>query len=505
MNTIQDIRGEHLIWRGLNQVLTVIRIHGAKIAKHKLFAYICLAAVIGVAVSNRVFLQYEFPIPWNDETAFIAQSISLADNGSFYTYGLNANRDLMWMPPGYMILLAAAFKIFGYGYDLSRWISVFLYIGSVLLCFAAIQSQLTGWHKTFACIVFAFVFITPYVLVISNIARMEALYMFLFLLAMHLTLNQKYGHGLSVVLVAALVHFNAIYFLFPFLFYLFWLVVKRRAFVIAPSEIVSLFVAGLLLLLYLNYISMDFQGFLSDMAFQFSYKDSFGPAFGGRKGIASILFLTCIIAAMGIKKKEFSSGMIISLFGVSFLMLGINGRGHMWYEFSFSISVMLFSIASLISIEHSDIHIAQYIGGGVFIASILALMHFGHTCSPLQEISPHLSTFKKHFLQPDEIKRVNRFLEQLPAGTKVTFGYTGVEPLFFSAFRKSGAVWTANFNSMTQPFPLREVDYIIICDSSMYPQYLLNYDFDGYKRRGENSGCQITAAKQDPGSKVLEH
>ena len=82
------------------------------------FGVLLLAALV-----VRLCMPFEFPIPWNDETVFIAPAHTLSIEGTFFVDALNAERVVMWMPPGYMLLLAGVFKVVGYSFDIARWVS----------------------------------------------------------------------------------------------------------------------------------------------------------------------------------------------------------------------------------------------------------------------------------------------------------------------------------------------------------------------------------------------
>ncbi|MFZ2319297.1 MAG: hypothetical protein WAW12_05455, partial [Pseudomonas sp.] len=44
----------------------------------------CAALVVAVVLFIRIGLGFEFPIPWNDETAFTSQAFEFSRTGSFY-------------------------------------------------------------------------------------------------------------------------------------------------------------------------------------------------------------------------------------------------------------------------------------------------------------------------------------------------------------------------------------------------------------------------------------
>ena len=103
----------------------------------------------------------------------------------------------------------------------------------------------------------------------------------------------------------------------------------------------------------------------------------------------------------------------------------------------------------------------------------------------------------RDFLPASEVDKVRAFIAGLPPETTVSFGYSGVEPYFFADFARSGARWTGSAHSVTQVFPARSVDYRVLCDSAMFPAYLSVYDWDGYPRKSQDSGCAITRLSKE--------
>src|SRR5690606_225365 len=177
---------------------------------------VCVLLVVSAVLFIRTGLGFEFPIPWNDETAFIAQAYEFSRTGSFYVYGLNSERVVMWMPPGYMLLLAGVYKVFGYSFEISRWVSCLLYLGAFGVAIAILRAALVGWRQVIGLALMLVAFLSPYSLAISNIARMESLYALIFFLSLLASLRGQYALGLALVALGATVHYNAVYFLLPY-------------------------------------------------------------------------------------------------------------------------------------------------------------------------------------------------------------------------------------------------------------------------------------------------
>src|SRR6202041_1240926 len=87
-----------------------------------------------------------------------------------------SDRVVMWMPPGYMVVLAAAFRIFGYGFGVARGVSTACALVSLALVSRLAWRFTFGWWRVAAALAIAAAFISPNMLVSANVARMEALF-----------------------------------------------------------------------------------------------------------------------------------------------------------------------------------------------------------------------------------------------------------------------------------------------------------------------------------------
>lgn len=452
---------------------------------------IAAVMVVAVVLFIRLFLGFEFPIPWNDETAFTSQAFEFSRSGSFFVWGLNSERVVMWMPPGYMLLLAAVYKLFGYSFEISRWVSCLLYLGSFGIGLAIIRATLTGWRHHFGLVLMLAAFLSPYSLAISNIARMEALYTLIFLLSLLAALRGKYGLGLALVLLGATVHYNAVYFLLPYAVLVLWKILHRETLSIGPGELLALVISALALAGYGLFVIKHINGFLSDMQFQFAYKLG-SPVMGGREGWSLLGFTLLIPFMQLIVHRRLGAETLLSLYGVAFIAMTLNGH-NMWYYFAYNFGFWLLLMGVLAS---SALLGKVWWRVGCFLIASCLLYQLGHFVNrstlEFDSLKPRLSMLSRDFLAPHEIKRVRTFIAGLPADATVSFGYSGVEPYFFDDFAKAKARWSISGHSVTQVFPARVLDYRVLCDSSLFPGYLFVYDWDGYPRKGQDSGCTIT-------------
>ena len=462
--------------------LAFARLHGPMLA--------CAALVVAVVLFIRIGLGLEFPIPWNDETAFTSQAFEFSRTGSFYVYGLNSERVVMWMPPGYMLLLAGVYKAFGYSFEISRWVSTLLYLGCFGVGLAIVRSTLTGWRQMLALVLMLLAFLSPYSLAIANIARMEGLYTLIFLLSLLAALRGKYALGLALVLLGATVHYNAVYFLLPYGVLVGWKILRRETLSIGPGELLALVIAALALAGYGLFVIKHIDGFWQDMQFQFAYKLG-SPVMGGREGWTLLGLLLLIPCLQLIAHRRLGAEALLSLYGVAFIAMTLNGH-NMWYSFGYNFGFWLLLLGVLVST--ATLSQVWWRVGCALIASGLLYqlgLHANSGNPQIDALKPRLSMLSRDFLPANEIDKVRTFIAGLPPEATVSFGYTGVEPYFFADFARSGARWTGSAHSVTQVFPARSVDYRVLCDSAMFPGYLFVYDWDGYPRKGWDSGCAI--------------
>ena len=461
------------------------------------FMLACAALMTVVVLFIRIGMGFEFPIPWNDETAFTAQAFEFSRTGSFFVYGLNSERVVMWMPPGFMLLLAGVYTVFGYSFEVSRWVSCLLYLGSIGVGMALVQSCLQGWRRNVALLMMLLAFLSPYSLAISNVARMESLYTLIFLLSLLAALRGKYALGLALVLLGATVHYNAVYFLLPYGALVIWKIVRRETLNIGPGELLALVIAALALAGYGLFVIKHIDGFWQDMRFQFDFKLG-SPVMGGREGWTLLGLLLMVPFLQLITHRRFGAEVLLSLYGVAFIAMALNGHS-MWYSYAYCFGFWLLLLGVLVStttLSRSWWRMSWALIAGGLIYQLALYASSGN--SQIDALKPRLSMLSRDFLPAAEIQKVRTFITGLPADATVSFGYSGVEPYFFADFARSGARWTGSAHSVTQVFPARSVDYRVLCDSAMFPAYLAMYDWDGYPRKSQDSGCAITRLSKDP-------
>ena len=368
----------------------------------------CAALVVAAVLFIRIGLSFEFPIPWNDETAFTSQAFEFSRTGSFYVYGLNSERVVMWMPPGYMLLLAGVYKVFGYSFEISRWVSTLLYLGCFGVGLTIIRSTLTGWRQSLALVLMLLAFLSPYSLAIANIARMEGLYTLIFLLSLLAALRGKYALGLALVLLGATVHYNAVYFLLPYGVLVWWKIFRRETLSIGPGELLALVIAALALAGYGLFVIKHIDGFWQDMQFQFAYKLG-SPVMGGREGWTLLGLLLLIPGLQLIAHRRLGAEALLSLYGVAFIAMTLNGH-NMWYSFGYNFGFWLLLLGVLVST--ATLSQGWWRAGCALIASSLVYllaMHTKTSCPPAKSTksAPSLLAYHRRLLSHSVIPVLN--------------------------------------------------------------------------------------------------
>lgn len=451
-----------------------------------------ILSLAAVLIIQRTVFGFEYPIPWNDEVAFIAQAFSLSTENTLYVWGLNQEQVVMWMPPGYMIMLAGFYKLFGYSFELTRWISSVLYFICILTILYIVRNELKNNIILYSIVLLLMLvaFLSPYSLAIANVARMESFYFLLFTLSLLFFTKNLPGLAIAIVIVSATVHYNAVYFLFPVGVFILWTIATRKNTVINPLELLALCISATIIAVYLLFIANNIQSFLQGMQFQFDWK-KIGEVMSGKKGWLTLGLLSLIpIYSLSIFKK-FNTSIWLSLYGISFIAMALNGH-NMWYSFAFQTGYLLLIISLIILFKELKKITAKTILTTICFLLLIqtTIYSWGHH----DQFSPMISLIKspnQSFLEEETVNNMEKKLRTLPSGSKISFGYTGVEPFFFSTLYQAGLIWSIPGNSVTQLHPMRIVDYRVHCDSSLFPKYLFMFDWDGYPRKGEDTGCNL--------------
>lgn len=208
------------------------------------------------------------PYPCGDEVVFYYPAQALAWHGTFSSVHLLPQRDLFWMPPGYMTVLAGWINIAGPGLLTARWLSF-------LLASAAFIGLGRFWLRLRlppeGLILIAIAFLSRHWTVMANMARMEALFLCLILLCLQLLWQGRTLAAAGLALLTLTVHPNALYFLAGLPLLAWW--APRRSY----SGSVNLGLAALGLLVtgsYALYALAHWDYFTSDWRWQLASRSA---------------------------------------------------------------------------------------------------------------------------------------------------------------------------------------------------------------------------------------
>lgn len=154
-------------------------------------------------------LGFTHPTPWPDEGSFLWQAIAFQERTSLFAPELNPDRDVLWMPPGFMVFDGVIFKLTGFTLGWARTLST-VYLAATALALAALfrPLPLRLGHALLLGIAFQF----PIVVMAGNTARMEPLVL-LFGAAAFVLLQKRHSvAALCVAALAPLIHPNGVFF-----------------------------------------------------------------------------------------------------------------------------------------------------------------------------------------------------------------------------------------------------------------------------------------------------
>lgn len=432
----------------------------------------------------RVWFGFRLPVPWPDETWFIAQAYAFARHGTMFVAQLNPDRIEMWMPPGYMLALAGVFYTAGYGFGAARWVSAIGGLG-VLSCGGYIVFRLTGnsgygWRRQLGLWMLAIAVASPAALLSWNIARMEAMFAAATLLALLAAVRGRPYIALAITCATAVIHFNAVYFVVPALAYPVHarLADKRLPRLRAADGAVWVISFGVILA-YAIFVFMQWSGFVDDMRMQFGAK--FSGA--GREPVQSLwhFWVGCIVVA-GILWRGgrivVDEAALAGLWGCGFIAMADNGH-EIWYQYGQALGAALIAAAAAAASRPSA---APHLYAATCLAVALTLFSASEVAPAAQDMFRRVTgagawRLGPALFPPAEIAKVRSWIATIPPGTTVNFGAPGLEPMFFEDLDRVGARWTILSHSMNSITPLNRWEWSVRCSSHDIPPMLRMFDF----------------------------
>ncbi|MDP9123115.1 MAG: hypothetical protein M3N82_00680 [Pseudomonadota bacterium] len=393
----------------------------------KLPAYLPAAvAIMAVAVIVHFLSGLRFPVPWVDESYFLLQSLSFARDNSLLAPELVPDRPLMWMQPGYMVILGGFFKLGAFSLQHAREVSLAFYcVAIALFCKVAWGSQ-PSWRIVFI----ALVFLVPSSLVVSNVARMEAMILALGLGVLAATLANRFVLAVALVLLGALIHPNGVYFGLPMVFAM---TLRRREFMEQVRRTVALDWAVLILAvvsvaLYGAYIVQNLDGFRIDMAFQFTRKLERVPFYHNVKAL--VLLILALAVTVGFLWRKSQSQAIVAAFAAAMILIAVNGQ-EMWYQVFRNVGVGTLMLVLAAEVRH------VLLRWGMVVA--MALAYVAVAGFDFSGMSPHLSGDYLGEKASEDLKAgLLETQRSLGGKMSVSFNFTSADLLLLDFMREHG-------------------------------------------------------------------
>jgi len=421
---------------------------------------VLVAAMFG-HIAMHVDAGWTLPVPWPDEVHFLLPAESLADRGTFAVPGLHPDRPLMWMPPGYAAAMAAVFTITGPSLAVARWASML----AVLVAAVALWRLCTAVaHRGLATGIVALFVLHPAVLVIGNVARMDA-----WMLAVSLTamacLHRRPLLALALLLGATLVHPNALFFLASAVVYGVW-AVRAGTVVVRPSrgELVVLGVAVVAVFAYAIHVSAQWSGFVADMGVQLERKAGrdVAASFTGRRLWMALGLIA--LTAVPTRRAEH-----LRLLAVALPAYLVQRLGHeMWYHpfdvlFTAVFAVAAFQMAASVAPGvWARWRSAAVVPGAAALALVVVAIWPDHPQRPANIRWRHMRMAEEAYVRPTEVRSVAAGLtgrvQFLPRGDAALF-------LGVSAPSQGGFEIVDDVRHPSHP------DVLIIHESSHHPRH----------------------------------
>ncbi|MCX6133092.1 MAG: hypothetical protein NTU47_04675 [Ignavibacteriales bacterium] len=288
-----------------------------------------ILAFVAVATWIHMAAGFTFPVPWPDEAVFVQQAISFQQHNSLLSPYLSESRHILWMPPGYMIVLGVLFKIAGSGLFTARLISFILTVGIFGVLVTMFRNHPARFHFLFLA---SFFFLDRFFVIMGNTARMEPLLMLGVVTALALFRARKPNAALSVLLVLPLIHPNGMYFLCAGIGFILVqnLLLKEK---VEGTRTDRMLLAAALLLVagYILFALFHWSDFLRDMSFQFvrkSRRNLAAPLL--TTGNLVFLSLSCAGLMAALIRKE-AKLVVLGLFAIASWCVNKIGQ-EMWYQ-----------------------------------------------------------------------------------------------------------------------------------------------------------------------------
>lgn len=292
--------------------------------------------IIGIYGYAHYCAGYNFPTPWSDEMAFMAQAISFQEDNTLFTPSLNPDRPILWMTPGYMIFTGTLFKMFGFSLEIARSISLVLMVINFALLNLLIHRCGSGM---LSLLVSGLFFLNGAFVVTGNVARMDALLLTVVLSGfIFLQRNMDYK-GLVVLSLSPLIHPAGACFFLGGLGY-FFLSGRFRLQKPTRSDKLCVLISLGIWCGYLFYVLRFWSGFVSDMSYQLNRKlrDEVGANMLQPDSIRNFLL---VLSCFAVSAKERTRTCFLLFLAVPAELVYRIGM-EMWYDVYHGVFLLFF-------------------------------------------------------------------------------------------------------------------------------------------------------------------
>jgi hypothetical protein len=294
---------------------------------------------------------YTFPVPWPDEAAFIWQGKAIQQNYSLFAPELHPYREILWMPPGYMITLGIIFKLVGSSLAVARNVSLIVSI-AIFILLSLLWKENNA--RFFLAVLGGLFFINRFFIILGNTARMEPLLILGVIGSLLLLHKNKTYKALAILLALPLIHPNAFYFLISAIAFIILQsrYFKERGKIIFSDKLLFLLVI-LLWMAYIFFAALHWNNFINDMSFQFAGKAE-GDLFRSFKTPGSMgLFMLLLFGIIYAFVKKDRNLLLLTLYALSFRI--VQKIGHeMWYQVYDAFEFLLLSVAFIYYISRLE-------------------------------------------------------------------------------------------------------------------------------------------------------
>jgi hypothetical protein len=388
-----------------------------------------------------------YPVPWPDECSFLWPALAFRDTGTLHARELFEPREVLWMPPGYMVLSGAIFKLTGFSLPWARWLSA-IYLAAALACLA---SLLRARRARLGHVILIGIFaLSPIATLAGNAARMETLVCLLILGGLTLLCSAHYVAGLAVLALAVLVHPNALFALLAGLAF----AATRGMRALKPErwELGLVVLAALCWAAYAIHVATHWDDFVTDFGSQLAWKRAEFSMSGGvsaRLVKPAVMVVSLLLALGWAGALRFARHALPFAFFASGLLLQVLLTTGWLYDLYAALLYLLVAIlgvevmSALVTTELAERPASARIAAMLAVVAVMAAgLLFGLTRDSFANQSPeyvrtHAKTESSVYVRDSDRAAVSRALRSLPKPVTVQFLPDG-DSLLFHDVRSSG-------------------------------------------------------------------